>query len=217
MSYNADDYTYDIMDYIKDSDIVEDFLKRAADDLPGAWKVRTAYNDPKFFGLNVKGKGFGDYNKINRDNRWEEMGVGLDEYYDVISDENEVLFMEWDREFSDGFGLELGVQGRSGGYWGFTVEDLTDFNYVLELNKDIVQSALNRLEKDGIDLDEEYSIADTIINSMTEEELDKLIRFNHKMLKALTKFTNSIFEASDYRETDEWSDDIYEIGTNTYM
>lgn len=28
MSYNADNYTYDIMDYIKDSDMVEDFLKK---------------------------------------------------------------------------------------------------------------------------------------------------------------------------------------------
>jgi hypothetical protein len=217
MSYNAEDYTYDVIEYIKDYDFVQDFLKRAATDLPGEWKVRTAHRDPLFFGLNVKGKGFGDYDKINRDNRWEEMGVGLDEYYDVISNENEVFFMEWDREFSDGFGLELGVQGRSGGYWGFTIEDLTDFDYVLELNKDVVQSALDRLEKDGIDLDEEYFVSDTIINSMTEEELDNLIRFNPKMLKALTDFTNCIFEASDYRETDEFSDDIYEIGSDTYL
>ena len=217
MSYNAEDYTYDVIEYIKDYDIVPDFLKRAAADLPGEWKVRTAHNDPLFFGLNVKGKGFGDYDKINRDNRWEEMGVGLDEYYDVISNENEVFFMEWDREFSDSFGLELGVQGRSGGYWGFTIEDLTDFDYVLELNKDVVQSVLDRLEKDGIDLDEEYFVSDTIINRMTEEDLDNLIRFNPKMLKALTDFTNCIFEASDYRETDEFSDDIYEIGTDTYL
>lgn len=217
MSYNAEDYTYDVIEYVKDCDIVPDFLKRAAADLPGEWKVRTAHSDPLFFGLNVKGKGFGDYDKINRDNRWEEMGVGLDEYYDVISNENEVFFMEWDREFSDSFGLELGVQGRSGGYWGFTIEDLTDFDYVLELNKDVIQSALDRLEKDGIDLDEEYLVSDTIIDSMTEEELDNLIRFNPKMLKALTDFTNCIFEASDYRETDEFSDDIYEIGTDTYL
>lgn len=145
------------------------------------------------------------------------MGVGLDEYYDVISNENEVFFMEWDREFSDSFGLELGVQGQSGGYWGFTIEDLTDFDYVLELNKDVVQSTLDRLEKDGIDLDEEYFVSDTIINRMTEEDLDNLIRFNPKMLKALTDFTNCIFEASDYRETDEFSDDIYEIGSDTYL
>lgn len=217
MSYNADDYIYEIIEYIKDYDIVEDFLKRAANDLPGDWKVRTAHMDPKFFGLNVKGKGFGDYDKINKDNRWEDMGVGLDEYYDVISNENEIFFMEWDREFSDGFGLELGVQGRSGGYWGFTVEDLTDFDYVLELNKDVVQSALDRLEANGIDLDEEYFVSDTIINTMSEEELDRLIRFNPKMLKALTEFTNCIFEASDYRETDEWSNDIYEIGADSYM
>ena len=217
MSYNAENYTYDIIDYIKDSDMVEDFLKREASNLPGTWEVRTANNNPKFFGLNVKGKGFGDYNKINRDNRWEDMGVGLDEYYDIISDENEALFMEWDREFSDGFGLELGVQGLSGGYWGFTVEDLTNFDYVLELNKDIVQSALDRLEDDGIDLNEEYSIADTIINSMTEEELGEFIKFKTEMLKALTDFTNSIYKASDYRETDEWSDNIYEIGADTYM
>lgn len=217
MSYNADDYIYEIIEYIKDYDIIKDFLKKAANDLPGAWKVRTAHTDPEFFGLNVKGKGFGDYDKINKDNRWEDMGVGLDEYYDVISNENEVFFMEWDREFSDGFGLELGVQGRSGGYWGFTVEDLTDFDYVLELNKDMVQSALDRLEANGIDLDEEYFVADTIINTLSEEELDDLIRFNPKMLKALTEFTNCIFEASDYRETDEWSDDIYEIGADSYM
>lgn len=217
MSYNAEDYTYDVIEGIKDYDIVQDFLKRAAADLPGEWKVRTAYRDPLFFGLNVKGKGFGDYDKINRDNRWEEMGVGLDEYYDVISNENEVFFMEWDREFSDSFGLDLGVQGRSGGYWGFTIEDLTDFDYVLELNEDVIQSVLDRLEKDGIDLDEEYSVSDTIIDSMTEDELDNLIRFNPKMLKALTDFTNCIFEASDYRETDEFSDDIYEIGSDTYL
>lgn len=56
MSYNAENYTYDIIDYIKDSDMVEDFLKREASNLPGTWEVRTAHNNPKFFGLNVKGK-----------------------------------------------------------------------------------------------------------------------------------------------------------------
>ena len=63
MSFNAENYTYDIIDYIKNSDMVEDFLKREASNLPGTWEVRTAHNNPKFFGLNVKGKGFGDYNK----------------------------------------------------------------------------------------------------------------------------------------------------------
>jgi hypothetical protein len=217
MKYNAEDYTYDVIEYIKDYDFVEDFLKRAADKLPGTWKVRTAHRDPLFFGLNVKGKGFGDYDKFNKDNRWEKMGVGIDEYYDVIYDEIGIYFREWERWFSDNFGLNLDAQGRSGGYWGFTIEDLTNFDYVLELNKDVIQSALDRLEKDGIDLDEEYFVSDTIINSMTEEELDDLIRFNPKMLKALTQFTNCLFEASDYRETDEYSDDLYELSMDNYI
>lgn len=217
MSYNAENYTYDIIDYIKDYDMVEDFLKREASNLSGTWEVRTANNNPKFFGLNVKGKGFGDYNKVNKNNRWEEMGIGLDEYYDIISDENEQIFFEWDRIFSDNFGLDLMVQGRSGGYWGFKIEDLTDFDYVLELNKDIIQAALNRLAKDGIDLDEEYSISDTIIDSMSEDELDNLIKFKPELLKALTEFTNAIYDASDYRETDDYAEDIFGIGMDTFM
>lgn len=217
MKYNAEDYTYEVIEGIKDCDVVQYFLKRAAADLPGEWKVRTAHRDPLFFGLNVKGKGFGDYNKFNKDNRWEEMGVGIDEYYDVIYDETRIYFKEWERWFSDNFGLDLNVQGRSGGYWGFTIEDLTDFDYVLELNEDVVQSVLDRLGKDGIDLDEEYSVSVTIIDSMNEDELDNLIRFNPKMLKALTQFTNCLFEASDYRETDEYSDDLYEISMDNYI
>lgn len=217
MKYNADDYTYEVVGFIKESDMVEDFLKRTADSLQGNWEIRTAHRDPKFFGLNVKGKGFGDYNKVNKNNRWEEMGVGVDEYYDIISDENESIFFEWDRIFSDNFGLDLMVQGRSDGYWGFKIEDLTDFDYVLELNSDIVQAALNRLAKDGIDLDEVYSISDTIIDSMSEDELDNLIKFKPELLKALNEFTNAIYDASDYRETDDYAEDIFGIGMDTFM
>lgn len=217
MKYNAEDYTYEVIGFIEESDMIEDFLKRASDYLQGNWKIRKVQRDPKFFGLDVKGKGFGDYNKVNKNNRWEEMGVGIDEYYDIISDENEQIFFEWDRIFSDNFGLDLAVQGRSDGYWGFTIEDLTDFDYVLELNKDVLQSVLNRIEKDGIDLDEEYSISDTIIDSMSEDELDNLIEFKPKLLKTLNEFTNAIYEASDYRETDDYAEDIFGIGMDTYM
>lgn len=217
MKYNAEDYTYEVIGFIEESDMIEDFLKRASDYLQGNWKIRKVQHDPKFFGLDVKGKGFGDYNKVNKNNRWEEMGVGIDEYYDIISDENEQIFFEWDRIFSDNFGLDLAVQGRSDGYWGFTIEDLTDFDYVLELNKDVLQSVLNRIEKDGIDLDEEYSISDTIIDSMSEDELDNLIKFKPKLLKTLNEFTNAIYEASDYRETDDYAEDIFEISMDTFM
>lgn len=76
---------------------------------------------------------------------------------------------------------------------------------------------LNRIEKDGVDLDEEHSISDTIIDSMSEDELDNLIEFKPKLLKTLNEFTNAIYEASDYRETDDYAEDIFGIGMDIFM
>lgn len=192
-------FLQDLEACIRDTDLIPDFLERVSKSLPGRWVVRKAYHEPVLFGLDVKNKGFGDFDKVNKDNRWEDLGLTGDDYYDILRGENEILFEDWCDRFFNQFGLKLIILGRMGGYWGFKVEDLDDFNGILKINEAVVAKYLEA----------GYEEAEEVFDNMETSDLDNLIELDPTFKEYLVTFTEDIQNISNERETDEYADRFY--------
>lgn len=108
-----------------------------------------------------------------------------------------MFFNNWETVFKEEFGLTLDVTGRSGGWWGFKADDLTDFNYVLQLKEDKVK--------------ELYSNADA--EFAEDDELDYFFKqdffdFREEFVTTVNNFVEDINSASENWESDEWNNEI---------
>lgn len=178
------DYVYENMDL---GDRLADKLNEVTN---GKQDNRTYHYQPDFVALNVKGKGTGDYSKVSDT-------ISEDDYYQLIERNISMFFNNWETVFKEEFGLTLDVTGRSGGWWGFKADDLTDFNYVLQLKEDKVK--------------ELYSNADA--EFAEDDELDYFFKqdffdFREEFVTTVNNFVEDINSASENWESDEWNNEI---------
>ncbi len=208
-------------DIIKDRALDLDFDIICDDNLgklQGPWAVRTYRFGNHLLALNVKGKGFGDFEKINKGGRFSSLGYDQENYYDYNQSNNELFFKDWEEKFLDKFNLSLCVAGRSGGWWGFTTEDLKDnFNEIFQLNEENIRNIFNSkyptLLKDVEEFDSDYDdeeLADEIFDELSGEELAKLVEFKPEFITMCDEFSESVATTSDLMEGDDYNDEAFE-------
>ena len=135
----------DLESYVYENmDLGDQLADKLNDITEGSWDNRTYHYQPDFVALNVKGKGMGDYSKVS-DILSEE------DYMAELGRHIQYFFDDWERIFREDFGLTLDVMGRSGGWWGFKADDLTDFRYVLQLKEDKVKELYSQMDAESID------------------------------------------------------------------
>lgn len=206
-----------VEDVFYNSGELENVIERNIETLDfGRWDVRTWYHEPHMFALDVKGKGFGDFDKINKDNRFSSRGYTEESYFDYNQSNNEILFNEWSREFQDEFALDLVAGGRSGGWWGFKIDDLySSFEYCFQFNeaklKEFYDNKGLPLFGDASEFDtgiDFYEIGEETADSNFEDVLN-MIEFKPEFKKMLEEFANNIDSASASMEGDEYNDEAF--------
>lgn len=188
-----EDYVHENIDM---GDLLAEKLNYLTD---GQWDNRTYHYKPDFVALNVKGKGAGDYSKVSDI-------LSEDEYYGELDMNIQYFFNEWEEIFRNNFGLSLDVMGRSGGWWGFKADDLTDFGYVLHLKEDRVNDYYSKLDAESKEYDNIYNVFDeSEIEAFFEEDF---FDFDQNFIDTINKFIDSVNQTSDEWESDEWNNEI---------
>lgn len=179
----------DVMDYIDayEVDLTSDF-EREADSLDGWWEVRR-YRGYDYLLLNVKGLGLGDFSKVKGD-------IDYDTYLNHLEFYNSDVFRMFEREFNETFGVNLECLGRSGGWWGFKIDDLSDFDYVIDLDEDFVSNIYNKLNDDVVFLPDD----------LLDDDFDNAVKLKPEFRDALNFFYKEIVSESEYMESDEYND-----------
>lgn len=188
-----EDYVHENIDM---GDLLAEKLNYITD---GQWDNRTYHYQPDFVALNVKGKGAGDYSKVSDI-------LSEDEYYGELDMNIQYFFNEWEEIFRNNFGLSLDVMGRSGGWWGFKADDLTDFGYVLHLKEDRVNDYYSKLDAESKEYDNIYNVFDeSEIDAFFEEDF---FDFDQNFIDTINKFIDNVNQTSDEWESDEWNNEI---------
>lgn len=186
------DYVYENMDL---GNRLADKLNEVTN---GKWDNRTYHYQPDFVALNVKGKGTGDYSKVSDT-------ISEDDYYQLIERNISMFFKNWETVFKEEFGLTLDVTGRSGGWWGFKADDLTDFNYVLQLKEDKIKELYSKMNTEAVE--------ESIYNVFDSDEIDYFFEqdffdFREEFVTTVNNFVEDINSASEDWESDEWNNEI---------
>lgn len=215
---NFNDFKEAIKDRIRESGI-EDILENLVGTLDiGDWDLRTYYHGTHLFALNVKGKGFGNYDSFNKEGRAENIGVSSEKYLDNNFKHNTDFFETWADEFQNDFAIQLNAGGRSGGWWGFEPDDISSsFDYCFTFNDEKLKALYDKyattLFNDASEFDGDisfYEIGEEVYDEASPEELDELIKFSSSFREKLEEFANSVNKESDFMETDEYNDEEFE-------
>lgn len=187
------DFKQAVMDFIDayEVDLTPDF-EREADSLDGMWEVRR-YHHHDYLLLNVKGLGLGDFSKVEND-------MDYDTYLYIVEDHNENIFRMFEEDFNQSFGVSLECLGRSGGWWGFKIDDLSDFDYVIDLDEDFVSNIYNKLKQDVND----ETVFDRL-DDLLESDFDNVLKLKPEFRDALNSFYKGIVNESEYMESDEFN------------
>lgn len=187
------DFKQAVMDFIDayEVDLTPDF-EREADSLDGWWEVRR-YRGYDYLLLNVKGLGLGDFSKVEND-------MDYDTYLSIVENNNENIFRMFEEDFNQSFGVSLECLGRSGGWWGFKIDDLSDFNYVIDLDEDFVSNIYSKLEQDVND--EVVFLPDDLLD---DDDFDNAVKLKPEFKDALNSFYKGIVNESEYMESDEFN------------
>lgn len=194
---NLESYIYENMDL---GDKLADKLN---DITEGSWDNRTYHYQPDFVALNVKGKGMGDYSKVSDI-------LSEDDYIAELGRSIQYFFNDWEQIFREDFGLTLGVMGRSGGWWGFKADDLTDFKYVLQLNEDKVKELYSKMDAESID---EYTDFYELFDTDDSDDFFEgdFFDFTEDFAVMVNNFVNDIKATSDHFEGDEYNNEFRTI------
>lgn len=215
---NIKNFIEGVKDTWADGRDMEELLNGLEDTLDfGNWDVRTWFRDPHMFALNVKGKGFGDYDKINKDGRFSDLGYDENSYYDYNQSNNQILFEEYERTFDEKFALSLYAGGRMGGWWGFKIDDLdSSFEYCFEWDSqklnDFYESYGLPLFADASEFDSELDWYELGQEAADEhfDELFGMIKFKPEFKQSLEEFAGTIYRVSDDMEADAYNDEAFE-------
>lgn len=191
---DVESYVYENMDL---GDQLADKLNNITE---GSWDNRTYHYKPDFVALNVKGKGAGDYSKVSDK-------ISEDDYYNSLSRSIQYFFDDWERIFREDFGLNFDVMGRSGGWWGFKADDLTDFRYVLQLNEDKVKELYNKMGAESIDeYTDFYELFDTDdSNDFFEGDF---FDFREEFVERVNEFVSDVNATSDHFASDDYNNEL---------
>ena len=155
----------------------------------------------------IKGKGMGDYSKVS-DILSEE------DYMAELGRHIQYFFDDWERIFREDFGLTLDVMGRSGGWWGFKADDLTDFRYVLQLKEDKVKELYSQMDAESIDeYTDFYELFDTDESDAFFE--GDFFDFREEFVEKVNEFVNDVKATSDHFEGDDYNNEFRTIYEST--
>jgi len=204
------DELFDILD-------VEEVCQNNAEQLNGTWDVRTWYLSQHMFALNVKGKGLGDYDKANKDNRLSDKGYNEEDYWRYNDENNTFFYNEWNERFQNEIGIDLAVGGRSGGWWGFYINDIEDnksdiFEVSDEAIKNLWDTKAPTLFADANEFDDEvdYSeIGQEVADELSADEVSEIVHFKKSFIDLCNEFAESIDSTSSYMEDDTYNDEVY--------
>lgn len=209
--YFGEFYDY-FADYIRDDaatneDVIESLAERQLD---GNWDVRTWYHEPHMLALNVKYKGQGDWDKFNKDGRAEKMDYSAEDYYNMINMNQSDYFNDWADTFKEELGLDLYCGGRSGGWWGFKIDDFSYSSFVVDKEKvrKLFDEKANTLLLDSDEDDEDMQ--ELAYDLSNEVDISEYLSFEPEFVNLCNQFSTAINSDSEWWESDEWNDDKYQ-------
>ena len=193
----VEQFTETLERYIYDNVDLDSFFETEFKKLKGNWSLITYHYQNIKIGINVKYYGYGNFEKI------KELfpTITSDIYFDVMWHEIVDFFDFWKERFTKEFAVTLLCFGRSGGYFGFEIDDLSDFGYILKLNNDKVTKLFNRLIIDDNDnyYDILYNNHDNII-----DDIFNCLEIQDDFLNLLNDFITDIYSTKEYWKSDEF-------------
>jgi hypothetical protein len=181
--------------YIFENVDLDEFFEDEFRKLEGNWSLRTYHHENIKIGINVKYYGYENYEKI------KELFPTItdDIYFDLMQCEIEGFFDLWKEWFKNEFGINLLCFGRSGGYFGFEINDLSDFGYILQLNSGKLRELFDRLIVDDDYYEILYNTHDEII-----DDIFNCLELQDKFMNMLNDFITDIFFTREYWKSDDF-------------
>jgi hypothetical protein len=202
-------------DYLVADGIDEDTIETLADkQLDGPWDVRTYFHEPHLLALNVKGKGAGDWDKYDLNGRASKFDADYDQYYNMLQGNIDSFFEGWAETFKEDYGVDLYAGGRSGGWWGFKIDDIDTDSDIFQMNKEKVRQLFDTkaptlLLSEGEE-DEDFDIQDFAYDLASEVDASEYISFTPSFVRDCNYFYSEIIQTSDEWESQDWNDEQFE-------
>ena len=196
--------------YLNDAETLDGIIDK---ELSGRWSVRS-YRD-YYVVLNVKGKGFGDYDRFNKGDRAEKVNkLAPYDYEKMMFHHIDDFWEDLKEDFQREFDIELCSLGRSGGWWGFRADEFVDHIVVKDSAlRDIYDQRVGTLFVGTEDEDDVEDIAVDVLEDM-DVDLSSLVEIEPSFKESLEAMDASITKTSDYWETDEFNDEEYNAQYN---
>lgn len=169
--------------------------------------------------LNVKGYGNGNWREFNKNNRAVDIGINFEIYDSKIHDLNMNFFNQWDKIFQRRFGIDLYAEGRSGGHWGFMLNDLIRKGF--ELKDDEIQELYKKTVKIA---DEEYldypgDLAAIAYDHFLKNnsDIEKYVEFKSEFLDSITEFEDALVERSNEISSSAFNDKLFDLSSKQFL
>jgi hypothetical protein len=193
--------------------IDEETIDNILSSVSGRWALRS-YRD-YYVVLNVKGKGFGNYDRFNFENRAEKVNkLASYDYEKMMFRHIDDFWDDLKEDFQREFGVELCSLGRYGGWWGFSADDFVDHIVAKDSAlRGIYDQRVGTLFVGTEDEDDVEDIAVDVLEDMSID-LSSLVEIEPSFKESLEAMDASITKTSDYWETDEFNDEEYNAQYN---
>lgn len=189
--------------------IDEETIDNILSSVSGRWALRS-YRD-YYIVLNVKGKGMGNFDLYNKDGRAADVKLAAASYEDTIRYNIDGFYQDWRETFKDEFGVNLYVQGRMGGWWGFKEDDFLD-KLTVDNDKlrEVFDSKYATLFAGTEDSDDEEDVAVEVLED-DSVNLAEIIKIDPEFKSYMEDFVASVDKTSDYWESKEFNDEQYKV------
>lgn len=189
--------------------IDEETIDNILSSVSGRWALRS-YRD-YYVVLNVKGKGMGNFELYNKDNRAPDVKAAEHNYENNLQYYRDGFYQDWRETFRDEFGVELYIMGRMGGWWGFKEDDFIDR---LTIDSDklrrVFEEKYSTLFAGTEDSDDEEDVAVEVLED-DSINLAEIIKIDPEFKSYMEDFAASVDKTSDYWESKEFNDEQYKI------
>lgn len=189
--------------------IDEETIDNILSSVSGRWALRS-YRD-YYVVLNVKGKGWGNFELYNKDNRAPDVKAAEHNYENNLQYYRDGFYQDWRETFRDEFGVELYIMGRMGGWWGFKEDDFIDR---LTIDSDklrrVFEEKYSTLFAGTEDSDDEEDVAVEVLED-DSINLAEIIKIDPEFKSYMEDFAASVDKTSDYWESKEFNDEQYKI------
>ena len=187
--------------------IDEETIDNILSSVSGRWALRS-YRD-YYVVLNVKGKGWGNFDLYNKDNRAASWKLASAGYESIMQHHQDDFYQEWNETFKEEFGVDVYVLGRSGGWWGFKEDDFLD-ELTVDNDKlrEVFDSRYATLFAGTEDSDDEEDVAVEVLED-DSVNLAEIIKIDPEFKSYMEDFAASVDKTSDYWESEEFNDEQY--------